>query len=260
MKKIAVLISGGIRIYPKNKLFLKKIFKGLDVKIVTCIWKSQPEIKKFKKLYDIKYIKTINLKKWHKYLSKVVYVTGEESRSYKIVNIFHMWHSVVENLKFLKKIKKENFDYVCRFRSDLYFKGSKKNLVKEVLKLKDNQIMFPENNHYRGLNDQFFIGRYSTLLQFINFFKYIESFLKEKRTFNPEYLLYFFLKKKSIKYKIVEGFKIKVLGQNLKSHLDYSIKPSKKAFVPLKDKINMKTLKYELRLIKIKRKIKKILN
>ena len=39
-----------------------------------------------------------------------------------------------------------------------------------------------------------------------------------------------------------------------------NIKPSKKAFVPLKDKINMKTLKYKMRLIKMNRKIQKILN
>ena len=260
MKKIAVLVSGGIRIYPKNKLFLKKIFKGLDVRIIACVWKSQKQNKIFKKIYNVKYNKYINLQKWNSYMSKVTYVTGEENRSYKVVNIFHMWYSIVENLKFLKKIRNENFDYVCRFRSDLYFKNRKKNLLKEILKIKDNQLIFPENNHYRGLNDQFFIGNYTTVMKFTNFFKFIKSFLKEKRTLNPEYLLYFFLKKNNIKYKIVESFKIKVLGQNLKSHLNYSIRPSKKAFVPLKDKINMKTLKYKMRLIKINRKIQKILN
>ena len=163
-------------------------------------------------------------------------------------------------LKIFKKIRNENFDYVCRFRSDLYFKNSKKNLLKEILKIKDNQLIFPENNHYRGLNDQFFIGNYTTVMKFTSFFKFIKSFLNEKRTLNPEYLLYFFLRKNNIKNKIIENFKKRFLGQNLKSHLNYSIKPTKKAFVPLKDKINMKTLKYKMKLIKINRKIKKIID
>ena len=98
-------------------------------------------------LYKIKYIKYINLKNWLKNISKIHYVTGEENRSYKSINIFHMWHSITENLKFLKKISiKKKFDYVCRFRSDLYSKTIKSNFTKEILNLKNNQILFPENN------------------------------------------------------------------------------------------------------------------
>jgi len=258
-KKIAILISGGIRIYPKNKLFLNKIFKDFDIQIVSCVWKSQRKITQFKNLYKIKYIKYINLKNWQKNISKIHYVTGEENRSYKSINIFHMWHSITENLKFLKKISiKKKFDYVCRFRSDLYSKTIKINLTKEILNLKNNQILFPENNHYRGINDQFFITKYSTFLKFKNIFKFINSFLKEKRTFNPEYLFYCFIKKNNFKYKLIEGFNIKVLGQNLKSHRNYKIKPTKPAFIPLKDKINIKIIKYHLRFIKLKNKIKNI--
>ena len=57
---------------------------------------------------------------------------------------------------------------------------------------------------------------------------------------------------------LIEGFNIKVLGQNLKSHRNYKIKTTKQAFIPLKDKINIKIIKYHLRFIKLKNKIKNI--
>ena len=38
MKKVAVLISGNIRIYEKNFDFLKKIFDDLEITIISSVW------------------------------------------------------------------------------------------------------------------------------------------------------------------------------------------------------------------------------
>ena len=109
-KKIAILISGGIRIYPKNKLFLNKIFKDFDIHIVSCVWKSQRKITQFKNLYKIKYIKYINLKNWQKNISKIHYVTGEENRSYKSINILS---NIILRLKRITINKKSEFNKQC---------------------------------------------------------------------------------------------------------------------------------------------------
>ena len=58
MRKVAVLISGNIRIYEKNLHFLKKIFKDFKITIISSVWDHQENIEKFKSLYQI-----INLKK-----------------------------------------------------------------------------------------------------------------------------------------------------------------------------------------------------
>ena len=62
MRKVAVLISGNIRIYEKNLYFLKKIFKDFKITIISSVWDHQENIEKFKNLYQIikKTIKLIN--------------------------------------------------------------------------------------------------------------------------------------------------------------------------------------------------------
>ena len=52
-----------------------------------------------------------------------------------------MWHSIFESSKFLQdkvKEKKLNFDYVCRFRSDLIIKTSSNIINNQILNLKEN--------------------------------------------------------------------------------------------------------------------------
>ena len=99
MRKIAVLISGNIRIYEKNLDFLKKIFKDFKITIISSVWDHQENIEKFKNLYQIINLNRIKEKNWSDELKKVTYVTGEENRSYKIENIFHMWFSITQNIK-----------------------------------------------------------------------------------------------------------------------------------------------------------------
>ena len=259
MRKVAVLISGNIRIYEKNLHFLKKIFKDFKITIISSVWDHQENIEKFKSLYQIINLKKIKEKNWSDELKKVTYVTGEENRSYKIENIFHMWFSIIQNIKFLKDItekEKTNFDYVCRFRSDIFEINQSNFLKKELIKLKEREILFPCNNHYRGLNDMFFITKYKTFLHFENMFSFIDNFLKQKRVFNPEYLLYCFVKNNGFKIKLAHNFAIELLGLNTKSHDNYNLKPRKEAFIPFRDRINLKKAKYTIKFLIKKNKLR----
>ena len=53
-KKIAILISGQIRIYKGNLDFLKKIFSEFDYDIYATLWENQIETEEFCNLYKIK--------------------------------------------------------------------------------------------------------------------------------------------------------------------------------------------------------------
>lgn len=263
MRKVAVLISGNIRIYEKNFDFLKKIFDDLEITIISSVWDHQQNIEKFKNLYQIKNLNKIKEKNWSEELKKVSYVTGEENRSYKIENIFHMWFSIIQNIKFLKNIiekEKTNFDYVCRFRSDIFEINKSNFLKKELTKLKEKEILFPCNNHNRGLNDMLFIANYKTFLHFENMLNYIDDFLDQKRVFNPEYLLYCFVKNNGFKIKLAHKLAIELYGLNTKNHDNNDLQPRKKAFIPFKDRINLKRAKYTLRFLNIKNKFKFFFN
>mgnify|MGYP001478202729 FL=1 len=98
MKKIAFLISGNIRIYEKNLVFfeeIKKILKDFEIIIVSSIWENQEDLENFKEKYKIKFINQIKQKNWNDKINAVKFVTGEENLSWKIENVFHMWHSIV---------------------------------------------------------------------------------------------------------------------------------------------------------------------
>ena len=139
MNKIGILISGNIRIYPGNLNFLKEIFRGYEIYLICSVWENQDKISEFKKIYNINYIQYIKEKNWDENIKDILYVTGEENRSYKVKNIFHMWCSIVENIKFLRKVCRDNeikVDYICRFRSDLFSKSESKYFKKELKKLK----------------------------------------------------------------------------------------------------------------------------
>ena len=61
---------------------------------------------------------------------------------------------------------------------------------KELTKLKEKEILFPCNNHYRGLNDMFFITKYKTFLHFENMLKNFDKFLEQKRMYKTQNQLY----------------------------------------------------------------------
>jgi len=194
MKKIAFLISGNIRIYEKNLVFfeeIKKILKDFEIIIVSSIWENQEDLENFKEKYKIKFINQIKQKNWNDKINAVKFVTGEENLSWKIENVFHMWHSIVENVHFLEKINSENnlnIDYVCRFRTDIINLKSIENLKNDLIDLENEEFLISSNRHFKGITDLFFIAKYQTFLKLKNIFSFFDKFSQENRVFNPEYI------------------------------------------------------------------------
>lgn len=257
MKKIAFLVSGNIRIYEKNLSFLenlKKIFKDYEIILVSSVWVNQEDISIFQKKYQIRFINQIKQKNWENEISKVKYVTGEENLSWKINNIFHMWHAIVENISFLQDVSEKNqikFDYVCRFRTDITCLKNIKYLKKDLENLKNDEILFSSNRHFRGLTDLFFISDYKTFLRLKNIMNYFNVFSNSSRVFNPEYIFYCFINENNFKIKIAYNLDIALIRIE-------DAKPTKTAYIPLSDKINMKIAKRKIKFIKILNKFKYI--
>ncbi len=253
MKKVAILISGQIRFYEKNLNFLKELKKNLsdfEFTIVSSVWENQEELKIFQEKYDIKFIHMLKENDWTNNISKVKYVTWEENSGYKVSNIFHMWHSILENIKFLEKVNNnENFDFVLRFRTDIMCKKGLNFLANEIKSLKDNEVLFPSNLHWKGLNDTFFITNFSTILKFKDFFNFLEKFIEDKRVFNPEYILYSFINEKNLRIRLINEFDLALIRVE-------ESKPTKLVYVPFKDKIQIKIAKQKIKLLKIYNKIK----
>ena len=93
MKKIAILISGQIRIFEKNINFLKDLKKTLsdfDITIVSSVWENQDELENFKEKYNVKFVNLLKEQDWTNYISKVKFVTWEENSGFKVPNIFHV--------------------------------------------------------------------------------------------------------------------------------------------------------------------------
>ena len=252
-KKIAILFSGLARYNNENFEFLKNLFKDYDIRIIPALWSNQSDYEQFKKTYFVDEIKLIEQKDWSEEISKIKYVFGEENRSYKLENIFHMWHSISENIKFLEEYCNKNllnFDYVCRFRGDLFPESEKFDISKNINKLNDNEIIFPENFHNRGLNDLFFIANFKTFVKIKDCTEYLKIFISESRPLSSEYFFYHLVRSNSLKVKIIKNFRVNLYGVKNKSHENYELQPTKKAFIPLIDKFHLKYIKYKLRFLK----------
>lgn len=259
-KKIAVLISGNIRLFQSNLPFLKKILANFNYSIFATVWKNQENLEEFKKLYNPIKIEEITKKNWDDAISRILYVTGEENRSYKLLNIFNMWDSIAATSNLLIKYcneKNEKFDYVLRYRTDLEL-ISFKNFYNQVLNLKNNEILIPEVHNYRGINDQFFFMNFKTFPIIQKIIEYLILSIKNKKVFHSEYLFSQFVKSNSIKIKIIDDINYSQLGN--KTHTNLNLKPTKTAFIPFYDKIEMKKIKYLLKFKKIQKKIKSIFN
>ena len=259
MKKIAFLISGNIRIYEKNFIFLdsiKKILKDYEIIFISSVWQNQVEIDEFTKKYQIKFINQLEEKDWSHKIKEVKYVTGEENLSWKLKNIFHMWYAITENIKFLEDVVSKNnikIDYVCRFRTDITTLKEIKNFQKDLLNIHDNEILLSSNRHFRGITDLFFIANYQTFLKIKNIMVFFDQFSKQERVFNPEYVFYCFLNENNFKIKIAYQLEIAIIRIE-------EAKPTKEAHIPFKDKINMKIAKRKIKFMKILNKLRYIWN
>ena len=231
MKKIAFLISGNVRIFEKNLVFfneIKKILKDFEIIIVSSIWENQENLLNFKEKYNIKFINQIKQKDWKDEINRIKFVTGEENLSWKIENVFHMWHAIVENIHFLEKINYENnlnIDYVCRFRTDIMNLKSINNLKNDLIELENEEFLISSNRHFKGITDLFFIAKYPT-------------FLEIKKIF------YCFLSESKFSIKIAHKFNLALIRME-------EAKPTKYVYVPIKDKINMKLIKRKIKFLKL---------
>ena len=163
-----------------------------------------------------------------------------------------MWCAILENINFLELINKQdglNFDYVLRFRTDIICKDGLSFLSNELKNLKDNEVLFPSNLHWKGLNDSFFITSYNTILKFDNFFLFLEKFIKDMRVFDPEYILYSFINENNLKIKLINDFNLALIRIE-------EAKPTKQVYVPLKDKIKIKIAKQKIKLLRLQNKIR----
>ena len=259
MKNIAFLVSGNIRIYEKNLLFLERIkkeFEDYEVIFICSFWQNQKDLDEFNKKYKVKFFNQITEKNWDEEISKIKYVTGGENLSYKIQNVFHMWHSITENIKFLESVVKKNdleIDYVCRFRTDIMTLKEIKYLKKDLELIENNQILFSSNRHFRGITDLFFVAKYETFLKIKNIIIYFQKFINDKRVFDPEYIFYSFLNENDFKLKIAYKLDIALIRIE-------EAKPTKMVFIPLKDKIKMKIAKRKIKMSKLLNKLRYIFN
>ena len=257
MKNIAFLVSGNIRIYEKNLLFLerlKKEFENYEVIFICSFWQNQKDLDEFNKKYKVKFFNQIIEKNWDEEISKIKYVTGGENLSYKIQNVFHMWHSITENIKFLESVVKKSdlkIDYVCRFRTDIMTLKEIKYLKKDLELIENNQILFSSNRHFRGITDLFFVAKYETFSKIKNIIIYFQKFINDKRVFDPEYIFYSFLNENAFKIKIAYKLDIALIRIE-------EAKPTKTVFVPFKDKMKMKIAKRKIKMNKLLNKLRYI--
>ena len=256
MKKIAILISGQIRIDDKCLIFLKQLKNTLndyEFIIVSTLWENQNDLENFKNKFNIEHIKIIKEKNWNDEISKVKYVTWEENTAYKVPNVFHMWHSIVENINFLTQVsdqKKIKFDYVIRFRTDIMCTKGLENLKTQLNKLKDDEVLFPSNLHWRGLNDTFFISNFTTFLKFGKILNFINRFIDSEKLFNPEYILYSFVKEMKLKFILIKDFNLSLIRV-------FESKPTKTVHIPLRDKLNIKIVKQKIKFYRFLNKFNK---
>ena len=243
-KKAAILISGNIRLFEENKKFYQKIFENYDCDVFASVWDNQENYSNFVDIFKPKLIETKKIKNWEREIEKIKYVTGEEGRSYNIKNSFNMWDSIRSSIQLFQSYDEiEKYDIVCRYRSDLKLLNFPDNYL---FNLENNQILVPDCNHYRGVNDQIFFMKPRSILKLIDLIPYIIKLTEKGSVFHPEYLLYRFINSQNFKINIIKNFNYLQLGP--KKHHMYEIKPSKKAHIPIKDKFYMKKIKYFFRI------------
>ena len=122
----------------------------------------------------------------------------------------------------------------------------------EINQLKDNEVLFPSNLHWKGLNDSFFVSNFNTFLEFKNFLSFLEKFVMDNRVFDPEYILYSFVNENNFKIKLINNFNLALI------RIEDS-KPTKIVYVPFKDRIQIKIARQKIKLLKLYNKIKFII-
>jgi hypothetical protein len=102
---------------------------------------------------------------------------------------------------FMEYVNETNthYDIVISNRCDLLF-HEKLNYI-DLKKIIDNNILcIPEGNDWEGgINDQFAIGNYNTITEYLQAYQYLYCILEYGIILHPETLLFFYLIHKNIK-------------------------------------------------------------
>ena len=96
----------------------------------------------------------------------------------------------------------------------------------------------------------FFIANFKTFIKIKNCLEDLKIFISQLRPLSSEYFFYHLVRNNSLKIKIIKNFNVDLYGVENKSHKNYELKPTKKAFIPLIDKFHLKYIKYRLRILK----------
>tara|TARA_B110000003_G_scaffold25062_1_gene23794 strand:+ start:238 stop:1038 length:801 start_codon:yes stop_codon:yes gene_type:complete len=243
-KKIIALMTGQLRYFNElNYKVLKNSLKEYDLYFYIVCWKNENEDikKKFIKLYNP--IKLIEIED-KCFLNEVKRIKIPDT-AVKSENIFKMWHSFIRGCELLKKEKFDiSPDYILRYRSDLLPSNNQKI---DLGLCRENDILIPDMNHWNGVNDQFFIFKFSKIKKIITFSNFISEYLNKKLLFSSELIFQRFLNKLSLNINYINfNYKIMKKNDNLKNKL---IKKDTQNNIPFREKffVSINKLKFKLR-------------
>jgi len=243
-KKIIALITGQLRYFNElNYKVLKNSLKEYDLYFYIVCWKNENEDikKKFIKLYNP--IKLIEIED-KCFLNEVKRIKIPDT-AVKSENIFKMWHSFIKGCEFLKKEKFDiTPDYILRYRSDLLPSNNQKI---DLDLCGENKILIPDINHWNGVNDQFFIFRFSKIDKIITFSNFMYEYLNKKLLFSSELIFQRFLKKKYLEINYI-NFNYKIMKKKNNSK-NASHKKDIQNSIPFREKffVSINKLKFKLR-------------
>ena len=230
-KKIFVLFSGELRLFPENFSSINKYLKEYEKFFLFYPWDHESKkIKYFQALYGIYKLNYIYQKNWDKYIKRIKYPDTASN----IPSLFYMWDALLQSFLNIKSTLNEN-DLILRFRTDI--KINSKKFFLNLDNIKDDTLYIPDRYHWNGINDQVFFTKVKTLKKFSNFFEFVENSINKNEFISPEYIFYKFIKKEKIKIIFFD--------------LDYQLLRNKKkestnkkmSYIPFKDKIIIKYLK-----------------
>ena len=237
-------MTGQLRYFNElNYKVLKNSLKEYDLYFYIVCWKNENEDikKKFIKLYNP--IKLIEIQD-KCFLNEVKRIKIPDT-AVKSENIFKMWHSFIRGCELLKKEKFDiSPDYILRYRSDLLPSNNQKI---DLGLCRENDILIPDMNHWNGVNDQFFIFKFSKIKKIITFSNFISEYLNKKLLFSSELIFQRFLNKLSLNINYINfDYKIMKKNDNLKNKL---IKKDTQNNIPFREKffVSINKLKFKLR-------------
>ena len=211
--KIAILLSGRLTSYDKHyQNIIDNLVQENDVDFYAGI--SEEPINK--KLLDgfLKLYKPIAWKYSDKPLLDIDFSKVKSGKNLAPIkkNVMYMWR----NRDAVKELLQNDYDWIISTRIDIFYKNKL-----DYTDLDSNAINIPFGSDYAGYQDKIAIAKKPIILQYLDVYHNLKKYLvDEKRTIEPETLIKYHLKNKSINVK--------------RCHLHHQIFPK----VSLKNKIS----------------------